>query len=140
MLAEAIGDKLTRPALPDDLTSSKPGNEGAVAELEGFLAQAQEKEGGLGDFLRATHEIRLMPFGENTANPWESGTVEILFYFIMRLPRLTATDLELWEPMAKDIVTLMKTDGRFKLRGEGYKIETWNSLSAAELMRSDRLG
>ncbi len=139
MLAEAIGDKLTRPALPDDLTSSEAGHEGAIAELEGCLTQAIEEEGDLGHFLRATHEIRLMPFGENTANPWETGTVEVLFYFIMRVPRLAATDLEQWEPMAKDIVTLLKTNGRFRLRGVGYKIETWNSLSAAELKRSDRL-
>ena len=138
-LALVLSEKLSRPALPDDFTGSEPGNEGAIADLERYLDRGLRGGGDLQAFLQATDEIRIIPFGENPLFPWDSRQVQVLFFFVLRTRTVSPLDLERWEACAKEIVGRMKTTGRFGLRGTGYRIETWDTLSAADYRSSDWL-
>lgn len=119
-LAQVLSDKFSRPALPDDFTGSEPGNEGAIAGLEGYLIQGLRGGGDLQEFLQATDEIRITPFGKEVFFPWDSPEVEVLFFFVLRKREIADLDLERWEACAKEIVGRMKTTGRFRLCGSGY--------------------
>lgn len=138
-LSQVLAEKYYRPAFPDDFTSSESGHEGAIADLERYLGQVLRQDGDLRDFLLATDEIRVMPFGENLLFPWDSPEVQVLFYFVVRAKTVTPEDLARWEACAEDIVARMKTSGRFRLHGTGYTVRNWNTLSAAEYRHSDWL-
>lgn len=138
-LAQAMAEKASRAAFPDDFTSSEPGCEGAIADLEGCIVAGLRGGGDLQAFLAALGEIRIRPFGDDERFPWDSSEVGVMFLFVLQGEEPCLDDLGRWEACAKGIVGRMKTDGRYKLRGAGYTIRTWESLTAAEYRSSDWL-
>jgi len=138
-LATILSEKVSRPALPDDFTGSEPGNEGAIAGLEEHLERGLRGGGDLQNFLQATDEIRIMPFGDDPFFPWDSPQVQVIFFFVLRTKVLSPRDLERWEACAQDVVGRLKTSGRFNLRGTGYRVKSWDTLTAAEYRSSDWL-
>ena len=138
-LSERLSEKVYRPALPDDFTSSEPGHTGAIYEVEVYMEEGPKTNGNLRDLLDVLDEIRIMPMAGDAPLPWDEQCVEVLFFFVIGTDAIGADDRERWEECAQDIVARMNTLGRFRLLGTGYAIKTWNELSAAEYRGSDWL-
>ena len=138
-LSQRLSEKLYRPALPDDFTSSDSGNEGAIYDLECYLEEGLKGGGDLHDFLDTVAEIRILPDSTDKLFPWDPPEVQVLFFFVLRAERVSGEDRERWDECAKDVVAHMVTSGRFRLLGTGYAVKTWSELSAAEYRSSDWL-
>ncbi len=121
-LAEALGRKRSRAALPDDFVA-------VLERLQRRVLERHNKQTNEGAFLRGMREIRVRP-----APSWDADSVEVEVLFLFSSSADLPSDAD---EQAEALIKLVRAAGRFAMI-EG-RIATLDSLTAATYLASDRL-
>lgn len=122
ILAETLGRKRTRAALPDDFVA-------AVGRMRNRINDKHDKDTQEGDFLRRTKEIRVLSLPN-----WTADTIEVEFLFIFERGAVIPRDAGEW---IEQLMARVTTDGRIiEVRGRAVGLD---ELSAASYLDSHRL-